>query len=288
MTNFGIGSTYRLVLTTLVALAFCGCKSGPTATDYLEDAERALKASQLDEAQTYLEMAEEKGTSSRRASIMSADIERRLGERAEERDQFEEAFDHYKEAGDREPRRKERAAAYLRAVGIGQKAGMSPERLAPVAQRAVDADPSSARAHRLNGQLWDEAGRPKKAVPSYLWLWQADNSRTDVGRRLAVLYRPVGRRRDAASILRQLLESDSDNPQAILNLAQINTEMGKTGRARKLYEHLVEEHGDKPGILLQYARFLERQGEIEHAERLKKKAYEQMPGVEKREMRELR
>lgn len=286
MTSSDIRSTVRL-LVVAAALAVCSCKSGPTATDYLDDARRAMEASRLDEAKTYVDMAEEKGARSRSAAVTYADIERKLAERALEREEFEKAFRHYTEAGDRDPRRKKQAAAYIRAVEVGQKGGLSADKLAPIARRAVDANPSSARAHRLNGQLWDEAGEADKAIRSYLWLWQADHSRADVGRRLAALYRQVGRLGDAAAILRQLIEAQSESAQATLNLAQIYAEMGDIERARALFEQLIADHPDKPGILLRYARFLAGRGETERARELKKKAYEQMPGVDKRKMREL-
>ena len=47
-------------------------------------------------------------------------------------------------------------------------------------------------------------------------------------------------------------------------------------------------HPDNPMILFRYAAFLERTGALQKAEQLRAKARGELPGVERREMRELR
>lgn len=272
----------------LALFAFAiGCKSGPTAAEYVRDAKEALANKRYDEARTYTNLAEKKGSTDREIRVLRAKIERKLAERELEDGDTEEAFEHFVEAGDYDPRRIDTAEVYVRAVELGRKSGMAPDKLAPIAQKAVDANPSFSKAHRLAAQTWDEAGRPEKALASYLWLWQSDHSKTKIGRRLASIYQALDRPDEAITILQQVLQVEEDNAQAALKIAQLYAKTGEPGRAREIFEELVDRYPKKPGILLRYARFLEKRGESGRARALKKRAYEQMPGVKKRKMREL-
>lgn len=282
--------SYRIWGSVLLVVAVAlgtGCKSGPTAIDYLGDARKAYDDERYGEASTFLDLAERKGAPERKVMSMRARIARSRAVRTLERGNDREAYEQFVEAADLDPRRRASAQTYLRAIEIGRRVGMDSEKLARVAQKAVEADPSSRRARRNAGQLWEAAHEPEKAVEAYMWLWQSDRSLTDVGRRLASVYRELGEREDAIAILKQVLDQKPDDAQAALQLAELYAETGATRRARKLYEQLVREHPDKPGVLLRYARFLERRGDRQRARTLKKRAYEKMPGEKSREMRDL-
>jgi len=275
-------------LLLVAAIAFgTGCKSGPTAVDYLGDAREAYDAERYAEASTFLDLAEKKDAPARKVRSMRARIERSRAVRTLERGDDRAAYEQFIEAADHDPRRRASAQTYLRAVEIGRRLGTEPKELAQVAQKAVEADPSSLRARREAGQLWEAADKPEKAVEAYLWLWQSDTSQTDIGRRLAAVYQNLDRSEDAIAVLRQVLEEAPDDAQAALKLAELYDETGATRRARELFEKLVEEHPDKPGILLRYARFLEQQGDRQRARTLENRAYDKMPGKNSREMRDL-
>jgi tetratricopeptide (TPR) repeat protein len=287
MTNFG-WKTARWPLLTFVATLLLGaCQSGPTATDHLQHAERALADGRLGQARSHVEHAERKGSSERSVSVLRADLERRIAEQALDNDHTEKAYRHFKRAAELDPRRVNRADSYLQAARLADRMDRSPAHVAELADQAVEANPALAEARRLAGQMWDEAGRYDRAIPAYLWLWQADHSRLDVGRRLANLYQRRGRPDDALAILQQLREANPDNPRVVLKIANLYADTDRPARARDLFEQIVDEHPDQPGFLLQYARFLESRGETERARKVKRKAYDKMPGVERREMREL-
>jgi len=277
------------ILSSLLFTSIAGveCKSGPTAMDYLGDAREALEEDRYGEASGYLDLSERNGGLEREIQTLRARIERGRAIRALDAGRDREAYETFIRAADIDPRRRASAQTYLRALEVGRRLGISTPQLASVAQKAVEADPGSARARRHAGRLWDAAGEREKAAREYLWIWQSDRSRTDIGRRLAVVYIQLDRPEDAIAILEQVLEQSPDDAQASIKLAKLYARVGDSARARQVYERLVDEHPDKPGVLLQYARFLREQGDRSRANRLQEQAYEQMPGREEREMREL-
>ncbi len=279
-------SVFAHALLTLVCTG--ACQSGPTATDYLDHAERALADDKLGRARTYVDRATRKGSPERTTRRVRARIERRLAEQAASHDRLEKGLRHYRNAAAIDPRRLDTARAYLQAARLAKKLGEPPTEIAEIADKAVEANPALADARQIAGRMWDEAGRPEAAIEAYLWLWQADHSRLEIGRRLATLYRQLDRPDDAAAILRQLQKADPTNPRTTLRLATLYAETDRPEQARRLFEQLLEEHPDRPGLLMEYARFLQRRGETDRAARLKRRAYEQMPGVDRREMRELK
>lgn len=287
MTNFGWKAARRPLL-ALVTVALVGaCQSGPTAAEHLQHAERALADGRLGQARSHVDRAEKQGSSERSTRILRADLERRIADQALDREHTEKAYRHFQRAAELEKRRLSRAQSYLQAARLADDMNREPAHIAEIAQQAVDANPALAEARRLAGQMWDEAGQYDRAIQSYLWLWQADHSRLDVGRRLATLYQRRDRPDDALAILQQLRRANPDNPRIALKIAKLYADTGRPGQASDLFERIVQDHPDEPGFLLQYARFLERRGESERAREVKRRAYDKMPGVDRREMREL-
>lgn len=277
-----------LFSTLLFALApFTACKSGPTAADYIVDAQEAVEDGRYEEAETFVKLAADKGAAERDTRILQAKIHRDRAIDALEAEQRERAFDEFVQAGEIDPRRAPSERYFRKAVEIGERSGVSASELAPTAQKAVDADPSSKRARRLAAKLWDESGEPEKAIDSYLWLWQSDEADPKIGRRLAALYRHLDRPDDAISVLEDIVEKTPDDAQAALNLAELYVEVGWVERARSLFENLVEQYPDKPGILLRYSRFLRDLGDFDRADTLQEKAYDILPGDRRRKMRDL-
>lgn len=277
-----------LLLCALLVLT-AGCATGgSTAMDYRTDARRALEAGHLQEAGAMAELARERAAEDPATRRLLARIERADARRAAGAGDLDRAFEGYREAAELTPDATRRIDDLEAAVRIGDKAGMRPSELAPLAQTIVEARPDSAQARRRAARLWDDAGEADKALPSYRWLWKRNPEDIQIGNRLGALLKQRDRLDAAAEVYRAVLQYDDTNVQASINLAAILTEQDQTQQARALFERLLKAYPDKPSILLRYARFLARQGETERARALKKRAYEKMPGVEEREMRNLR
>lgn len=279
-----------LIVISTLSIAFAtlpSCKSGPTAADYIVDAQEAVEDGRYEEAETFVKLAADEGAAERDTRILRAKIHRDRAIDALEAEERERAFDEFVRAGEIDPRRATSERYFRKAVEIGEHSGMSASALAPTAQKAVDSDPSSKRARRLAAKLWDESGEREKAIDSYLWLWQSDKADPKIGRRLAALYRHLDRPNDAISVLEDIVDKTPDDAQAALNLAELYVEVGWVERARSLFENLVERYPEKPGILLRYSRFLRDRGDPNRADTLQEKAYEILPGDRRRKMRDL-
>lgn len=288
------------MLVLLTAGAYAGCLStsmatrsdssppeSPEATETpspLDRARDALRAGQLDEAAEQLDdVSDESETVAR----LRARIARDRGREARRAGETERAFEQYHRAAALDPRPYHAAHAWLQTVELGEQLGRPAEQLAPFAERASEADPTSVEARRLAARLWDEADRPERALDFYRWLWEADPGRHKIGTRLAALYRDLDRYERARKVYERVLESHPDSVQAALNLADLSVQLDDHERARSLYRDLLDRHPNHPGILRRFARFLRRQGETERAATLETRARQHMPGVERREMREL-
>lgn len=263
------------------------CRPDPTAVDYAQRARRALDQNDLASARSYAELAADTREGYRDAAAIRAEVARRLARKARDADRPKEAFDRFLEAAEHEPSRTRRAEDLAAAIESGTRAEVPKERLADIASRAVEADPSHAYARQKHARLWDAVGESKRAIDSYLWLWQTDRAEGNDGFRLGMLYQQTGQLDDAVAIFEKVLENDPENVQAAMNLASLYTKRGQPKRARRVYREMLERHPEQPGILLRYARFLRRQGETDRANELRRRAREAMPGVEERDMRSL-
>ncbi|MFW5968832.1 MAG: tetratricopeptide repeat protein, partial [Persicimonas sp.] len=201
---------------------------------------------------------------------------------------FDVAFERFQRASGLEPNHERRFEDLLEAVKAGQEAGMPPEKLAEVATRATELEANSREAQALAARLWDDAGRPNKALPHYQWLYKVDPEDDKVGARLGTLLLSEGRTGQARDVLEEVHKRAPERAVTGMKLAEALEKLGEDERAEEVYETLLEEHPDRVGVLLRYARFLAAHGKRERARELQEKAGEVQPATEEREMRELR
>jgi tetratricopeptide (TPR) repeat protein len=275
-------------LAVLFALGLGGCAtSGPNHSETEREARRAFDAGRLHEARAYAEMAMEEHPGDRDLPQLLAAIDRAEAKKAREAGRLEEAYHLFRRAAQREALPRPRGDDLMAAVEIGQKLGKSPGRLAVIAQKAVQDRPASMQVREAAATLWDNAGQPKRALPHYRWIWKRQKGDPGLGLRLAALLKRVGRTEESIDVYRQILLQQPDNVQANINLAGILAQTGREREARQIYEDLLETYPDNAALLMRYAGFLERNGQPDRADTLRKKARELMPGVQRREMRDL-
>ncbi len=292
-------SRYRQLLATpLVALAFavCGCASQPKARPkprpgaqkYLQDARAKLDANQYTEARALLEVARDEGAPDEQTRALMADVERHLAQRAAKANKPREAFDHRAKAAQLEPAADKRFTDLMAAVDTGRQAGVMATELAPLATKAVALKTSSHKAQKLAAQLWDDAGKPARALPYYQWLHKVSPDDTAVGLRLGTLYVGAHRLDDAQRLFEALHKAHPDHVIAALKLADVYARQSDHGQATKLYEELLSAHPHNTGVLFTYARYLRAQGDAKRAQQLEQRARGAMPTVKHRKMRKLR
>jgi Tfp pilus assembly protein PilF len=289
--NMRIPSRSRaLIIATLVLCTAAGCATGsdPVTRAYLEDAAEAIDNDRLEEAKIMAQLAVERNPNMRESRSLLAQVHRDLASRAVAQDEPLQARQHWEKAGEVEPSRQRRAQDYLQALELAIALFEADLEIAKLATLAVEADPTLIAARRHAALHWDNANEKDLAIDHYLWLWSAFPDDLQVGLRLGMLYLGTGRLADANAVFNVVLSRDPHNVQAALNRAVALEEMGLRGEAREVYEAILSHFPDNPSLLLRYAGFLERIGETRRAERLMDRAYEQMPGVERREMRRLR
>ncbi|MBA2663960.1 MAG: tetratricopeptide repeat protein [Bradymonadaceae bacterium] len=270
-------------------LVYSSCNHGKDQSKaYLEDAQEAIRDARWDEAKVMAELALEDHEDHREAREILAHIHRGQAEVAREAGELSIAYQHHADAGAAEPSRMLRAKDYLAAVTLGMEIGRPADELAPLAEQSTMADPTSLSAHLLAAQLWEDTTEPERAIDHYLWAWAADPGQLQTGLRLGILYLGAQRFWDAAGVLGQILESDPQNVQAAVNRADALEQVRDPHGARQVYEDILTHYPDNSAILFRYAGFLERQGELRSSERMRDKARDTMPGVERRQLRELR
>lgn len=286
-----IPTIIRAILIALVLAALnTGCASGPDPVTraYIEDANEAIDNDRLEEAKIMAELAVERNPNLRDSRALLAQIHRSLAAEALDEERPRDALKHLEQAGLHEPSRLVRARDYMAAVEFAIDLHVNSDEIGRLASLAVEADPSHIEARRQAALHLDNANAHTEALVHYLWLWSAFPEEVPLGLRLGMLYMSEGLYSDANAVFESILARDSQNVQAALNRATALEEMGRIGDARQTYDDIIGQFPDNPSLLLRYAGFLERIGETRRAELLKDKAYDHMPGVERRELRRLR
>lgn len=271
-------------------LVFCVACTGADRRDpdAVIKANRALERGDLDAARMHAENAYHHTPDDPETRKVMAAVHRALGVKAEESGEFDRAADAFVRAAEREPMRKQRADDYIRAFENGQDAGREPISNTQLLLRSLDANPNDLEVRLETAMAFDELGQAKVAIEHYLYVWEADRSQTPIGMRLGLLYGATGANRDAEAIFRRIIERDPENVQAQLQLAELYEKAGQGGRARSIFDGLAKKYPDNASILFRFADFLDRYGEPKEAKRVRGEAQQALPGVERREMRELR
>lgn len=271
-------------------LVFCVACSGADRRDpqAVAKAKLALERGDLENARMHAEGAYHVTPDDPEARRVLAAVHRELGDRAENSGKFARASDAFVRAAEREPMRKQRASDYRRAYENGRNAGRDASVNAQLLLRSLDADPADLAARLEAATAFDELGQPRVAIEHYLYVWEADRTATAVGMRLGVLYALTGAHSDAEAIFRRVIEHEPDNVQAHLQLADVYERAGRGQRSRLIYEDLTRRYPDNPVLLFRYADFLEHAGDLRAAERLRAKAQDELPGVDRRKMRKLK
>ncbi len=275
----------RLLLASLLLLASC---AGSTPESTLADARVALDAGNLQVARAKAESVHREDPERKDARAILASVHRELATRNETAGELERAHNAYVRAGELEPRRAMRAQDWWKAYESGRNAGLESRRLGPYLESSLEADPSSAEIHAVAAEHFDLEGDLKAAARHYLWLWEADRTALNIGLRLGGIYSELEEWEDAEAVFRRVLEADPGNVQAKLRLADAYENQRRDKSAREIYLALVEEYPDNAMILFRYADFLEQQGDRERAAAVRAQARGELPGVERREMRELK
>lgn len=280
----------RLGLALLVAtLALTSCVTPQEkAHQHLVAAKTALEAGKLEEARMHAETVREAMPDEPDAKKVLAGVYRALARQAEEEGALEKAHGNYLRAAELEPYREKKAQDWFDAWRNGRDAGLETAELSTHLVQSLDANPSNLEVRRAAATTFDELNQPNDAITHYLWLWEADRSDVPVGLRLGALYLVLKEFGDAEAIFRRILEADPTNVQAKLQLADVYEGMGRSSRARAIYRDLEEEFPENAMILFRYADFLDRTGDAEYAERVRARARGELPGVKRREMRELK
>ncbi|MGM0557504.1 MAG: tetratricopeptide repeat protein [Myxococcota bacterium] len=258
------------------------------ALGYLEDARDAVAAGEVVQAETMLELAGEAGADPREVAEIRARLFRNRAERAVSDDDPRAAYEWSLRAAEIEPLDGKRFEDLMRALDAGESIGEPPATLAELADRATQIVMASRTAHEKAAQFWDDAARPKRALPHYQWLHKVSPGNISVTTRLAAIYAQVGEVQQAERLLENVHAERPDNVQVALKLASLYEQTERPAEARKLYETLLEAFPDNSGLYFRYARFLDRVGESELADEMRAKAREKLPGVERRDMRRLR
>jgi Tfp pilus assembly protein PilF len=282
-------------------LVFSGCspetktrrEPTPAAQKYIEDARNELESNHLTEARALLELAREEGAPPEQTRSLAASIERETATALIEKDKLEQghigqAFELFSKAAELEPDEDKRLEDLLAAIETGRQAGVMAKKLAPLASQAVALKTRSEDAQRLAAQLWDDAGEPKRALPYYAWLHKVSPDETAITLRLAQLYLADDQLREAKRLFEDVHKAQPANVIAALKLAELHTRLNEHSKARALYEDLIEAYPERASILIRYARYLHEQGDTQRARQFQERAQQAQPGIERREMRQLR
>jgi tetratricopeptide (TPR) repeat protein len=278
----------RYLFAALLVVA-TGCQTGASSQEYISDAQRAAEAGRFQQAETLMGRAVDKGTNPNdfRLRDIRATIVRGNASDAATAGDSEKAISLYKKAAQMESDDVQAARDYVQIAELRLKLNHPPGKVAPVAEQAIERNPASRQAHRLAGRLWDRAGKARKAIDHYLWAFEADRSDTQIGVRLGSLYRQTDQPEDAVTVFERVIKHAPKHVQARVNLAELYEQTGAVDRADTQFETLLEYHPNSAGILRRYAQFLHRHGHAQRAQSMMKRARDAMPGVERREMREL-
>lgn len=277
-------------LASLLVLAFllASCAGAPTNHERLAAARAALQAGRIEEARATADAVHRASPDDPEAMRVLAAVHRQMATQSASGGEFEEARDHFVRAAQLEPGREARARDWLGAWEHGRDAGADAAQLVEYLLASLEANPADIEVRRTTAATLDELGRQADAVVHYLWVWEADRADIPVGLRLGSLYLALGQPDDARAVFERIVERDPKNLPAQLQLADIHEQQGRNDGAHDVYRALAAAHPDNPMVLFRYAAFLERTGALEKAEELRVKARDQMPGVERREMRKLR
>jgi Tfp pilus assembly protein PilF len=260
----------------------------PQAMKYLEDARVELAANNFNAARAMIELAAQEGAPDEETGAMMAELERELAKQALAEQNPREAYEHRKLAADAEPEPAKRFDDLIAAIELGRQTGVLPANLAPLASRAVEIKTSSAKAQQFAAQLWDDAGQPQRALPYYQWLHKVEPDDTTTSTRLGTILLGLKKIDAARRIFEKIYRAHPEHVIAGIKLAGIYATLAEFERADALYQKLVQANPDSAGLLIRYSRFLKSRGRNERAAQLEARARQALPGVERREMRELR
>lgn len=110
----------------------------------------------------------------------------------------------------------------------------------PLAEKAHQADPKSARAASLYGYLLIETGSPKEAEPLYRQVHQQSDSAQSAAN-LAFLLNRLGKYDEAELLYRAALKKDPKSLRHRNNLAQLYRNLGRNQQAEKLLVEVLAE-----------------------------------------------
>lgn len=281
--------TTKCIWVALLLLVLSACSGAEKRDPYaVAKAQQALEQGNVEVARVHAENAVKFTPDDADSRRVMAQVHRALAERASDRGDFGRASDAFTRAAQYEPRRADRAADFLAAFSHGRDAGRPAAQLSELMVGAVEAQPADLEVRMEAATAFDELGDAVRAVESYLFVYEADRTNVALGMRLGLLYLALDRTSDAEAIFRRVLEQDEGNVQANLQLAEIYESGSYVSRARSIYAMLAKLYPTNGALLLRYAEFLERTGDTREAARVRDKAYDNLPGVERRRMRTLK
>ena len=281
----GCWSAFKAI--TILATLSLGFACSGAQIDYVARGQSAIEGGNVDQAEADARRALANQPGYRPALELLANARRARGAAALEAGDYEQAFKSYKLAATVEPARVARAEDWQTASGLAIDLGLRSDAVECI-EHAIEADPTSLTARTAAGTFYDEDSDPARAIPHYLYVWEADRSNIAIGLRLSQLYVAESRPKDAVAVLEAVLAQDKANTQAMLALAEALEQSGDKKGAKRVFKRLTKEHSDHAGVLLRYAEFLERSGQKSAARRWRKKAEKLLPGVDRRKMRKLR
>jgi tetratricopeptide (TPR) repeat protein len=271
-------STFYLAL----SLVSCG---GPQR-DYVSESNQALAQGRAKDATQLATLAVEESADKYTARKSLAQAHRAVANQAEAAGDFPAAMEALRNAIAAEPSPALRCPDALAAANIAARIQNNERRLEFVGM-AVGADPSNEEARKEAAAAYDEAGDPSAAIPHYLWLWEADHSKSNYGLRLAGLYAAENRHRDASVVYAEVLESDPENVQAAFGRIESLSKIKRFDEAERAFKTLLNRYPHNPAVLYRWADFLEFRGRQLEADEVRRGAEKKLPGVKRRRMRKL-
>jgi len=270
--------------TFYLALSLVSC-SGPQR-DYVSEANQALAQGRTQDATDLATLAVEESADKYTARKSLAQAHRALAKEAEAAGDFSAAMASLRNAIAAEPSPALRCPDALAAAHIAARIQDSDSRL-EFAGMAVGADPSSEEAQIEAAAAYDEAGDASAAIPHYLWLWEADHSKSNYGLRLAGLYAAQNRHRDASVVYAEVLESEPGNVQAAFGRIESLSKIEHFDEAERAFKVLLKRYPHNPAVLYRWADFLEMRGRQREADEVRRSGEKKLPGVKRRRMRKL-
>ena len=140
------------------------------------------------------------------------------------------------------------------------------------AQKVIDRDPRSSRAHAFHGYALESLGRFALAEDAYRRAIDLEDSLLMPRRRLGVLYGRRQRHRDCIAALAPVRERINHDPEALFYLSKSYFETGRSEEGLQAASEIETSHSNDGGVLLSLGSLLMFRGYWERAERILRQA----------------